>query len=177
MHAKKFIIIGIISCLLLLPHCLEQVKFIPETESNATLIIIRDGGNEDDEIGIFVDSLLVGYTYKDAISIVTVPTGNHYIFFEWEGEFEGFNLDFVAEKAYAINQFVLNAYVYKQFNNSALNDSAFFVKVGNPQLEKYQFSYRDAKEQMSTGDFYENVKSLENKFEFRGSGFKIRIEE
>lgn len=45
---KKFIITAIILCLLLIAHCLEEVKFILKTETNATLIIIRDGGNEDD---------------------------------------------------------------------------------------------------------------------------------
>jgi len=177
MQLKNIFVTAVVVWVLIICNCIEQVKFIHKTESSATLIIIRDGGNEEDEIYVYVDSLLVGTTFQDAISYITIPTGYHYIFFEWEDDFDGFYSDFGADEVFAINQFVLDAYVYKQFNNNALSDSAFSEKIKNQKLGKHRFSYLNAKEQMSAHDFHENVISLGSGFEMRGGGFKIRIEE
>jgi len=177
MQLKNIFVAAVVVWVLIICNCIEQVKFIHKTESSATLIIIRDGGNEEDEIYVYVDSLLVGTTFQDAVSYITIPTGYHYIFFEWEDDFDGFYSDFGAEDVFAVNQFVLNAYVYKQFNNTGLDDSSFSAKINNPKLKQHHFSYLNAKEQMSTHDFNKNVISLGKSFEMRGGGFKIRIQE
>ena len=157
--------------------CLEQVSFVPRAPAEATLLVIRDGGNENDEINVFVDSLLVGKTFQNGVSVITVPAGNHYLIFEWKREYSGGYIDLAEKKVLGIRQFIMDAYIYKQFTNSAIADTEIASRLQNQNLSRHNFSYREAKEKMNTDDYLDCIKDIESPFELNGRGIKIRIKD
>ena len=140
--------------------CLEEVANVPRETLEATLIVVRNEGNSDDEVNLFLDSFLVAKTFQDKISEVTIPAGQHTIFFEYDNDYYGQNIVIKPNSIIATRQYVLDAYMFKRvaFDSLTEDNLNLFLKDTMPILK---YKYYEAKQKVSTSKYNNIVSDFE----------------
>jgi hypothetical protein len=126
----------------------------------ALLVVVRNEGNSDDEVPIFIDSFLVAKTFQNTISQVTIPAGQHTIWFSHKHDYYGESINIAPNSLLATKQFVLNAYAFDRVSFDSLNEDGFDTLMKST-LPKVQYKYYDATQKTSTPRFKEILKDFE----------------
>ncbi|HUI92467.1 MAG TPA: hypothetical protein VLX68_09500 [Chitinivibrionales bacterium] len=136
----------------LIAGCLEEVSNVPREKEEALFIIVRNEGNSDEAVDFYVDSLLVGKTFKDKITEAVVPAGEHTLFFEYDHDHYGTTIDIAPNSVIAVRQYVLNAYMFHRVAFDSLNDDSlnFFLKQNLPVVK---YNYYEATQKVNTWRF------------------------
>ena len=159
-----------------LQGCLVEVTNLNRQKEEATLIIVRDEGNSDSEVYVYVDSLFVGITKKDVITEIVIPAGKHYILFEHRNDFIGKLFHFKPNSVLALRQFVLYAFVFNHLSTEGIDENELAEALKS--LPKDQYAYYVAKEKMRSKDFFKLIKSDLNSDAFKVTipGYKLKID-
>lgn len=170
---RFLILLAMLPCVF--QSCLAKVTNLQRQKEEATLIIVRDEGNSDSEVYVYVDSLYVGITKKGVISEIVIPAGKHYILFEYGKDFTGRLFYFKPNSVLAIRQFVLYAYVYKHLSTEGIDEKELTEVLKN--LPKDQYAYYVAKEKMRSNDFLKLIKGDLNSDAFKVTlpGYELKI--
>ncbi len=174
---KTFLIFPLIN--LFLFNCLVETTQIKREPAEATLIIIRDGGNSDDDINVYIDSFFVGVTKQNTITYIIMPAGSHYLFFENDDDFLTAEITMAKDEVAFCRQFFLDAHVFSYLKAEFLEQPLADRLLTKPTLAKESYAYYLATEKMVTTDFQELVLDFydEKKVEISPGGIKIRIED
>jgi hypothetical protein len=146
---------------------MEEISNVPREQLEATLIIVRNEGNMDDEINVFLDSLLVGKTYQDKISEIVIPAGQHTLFFEYGSDYYGQQLMIKPNTLIATRQFAMEAYSFSRIAFDSLPEDSL-NKYLKDTLPIIKFKYYEAKQKINTRQFNKRLTDFQDcKLELR----------
>jgi hypothetical protein len=140
--------------------CLEEVSNVPREKLEATLIVVRNEGNSNDEVDLYLDSLLIGKTFQDKISEVIIPAGDHTIWFDYAHDHYGTKMTIKPNAIYATRQFVLEAYSFTRVAFDSLNEDSL-NKFMKDTLPKIQYKYYEATQKINTRRFNQILRDFE----------------
>jgi hypothetical protein len=121
----------------------------------------------DDEINVFLDSLLVGKTFQDKISEIVIPAGEHTLFFEYGNDYYGQKLTIKPNSLIVTRQFAMEAYSFSRVAFDSLPEDSLskFMKSSLPVIK---FKYYEATQKINTSKFKRRLTDFQDcKLELR----------
>lgn len=170
----KSVLAIIFACLFL--HCLYTVEFVKRVPHEAEIVVIRDGEFNGDEVGLFIDSLLIGNSLENTVTTFTVPAGNHYILFEFDGSYSVAHLMIGEKEVIYIRQSFLDAYVFSYLKTIRISKELAEKIISEKKLTERSLKYYNASKKINTNTLHRLIEESKEKVRIGPNSIKIRID-